>query len=55
MQVVMLTNYAGLGEGKVVEVVKADGDWVKTNRGIYLQKEWVRTLGGSPVGKDVVI
>lgn len=54
MQVVLLCNYAGYGEGKVVEVVKAGFDWVKTKKGVYLQKEWVRTIGGSPVGKEVM-
>jgi len=55
MQVVLLVNYAGLGEGKVVEIVKAENDWVKTKNGIYLQKEWCRTLGGNSIEKEVVI
>lgn len=55
MQVFMLVNYAGIGEGKVVEIVQAGNDWVKTRRGVYIQKEWVRSLGGSAIGKEVVI
>jgi hypothetical protein len=55
MQVVLLVNYAGLGEGKVVKIVKAEGDWLRTSGGIYLQKEWARTIGGTPIGKEVVI
>jgi len=55
MQVVLLVNYAGLGEGKVVKIVKAEGDWLQTSSGVYIQKEWARTLGGTPIGKEVVI
>lgn len=55
MQVVMLVNYANYGEGKVVKIVKAEGDWLRTSGGIYLQKEWARTIGGTPIGKEVVI
>ena len=55
MQVVLLVNYAGLGEGKVVKIVKAEGDWLQTSSGVYIQKEWARTLGGTPIGKEVVV
>lgn len=55
MQVVLLCNYAGYGEGKVVKIVKAENDWLRTSSGVYLQKEWTRTIGGSPVGKEIVI
>lgn len=51
----MLVNYAGLGEGKVVTIVKAGNDWLQTSKGIYLQKEWTRTIGGNPIGKEVII
>jgi len=39
MQVVLLVNYAGYGEGKVVKIVKAEGDWLQTSSGVYIQKE----------------
>jgi len=55
MVVVMLVNYAGYGEGKVVTIVKAGNDWLQTSKGIYLQKEWARTLGGNSIGKEIVI
>lgn len=55
MQVVLLCNYAGIGEGKVVTIVRAGNDWLRTSKGVYIQKEWTRTVGGSPVGKEVVI
>lgn len=55
MQVVMLVNYAGYGEGKVVKIVKAENDWLRLKNGVYVQKEWSRTIGGSPIGKEVII
>ena len=55
MQVVLLVNHAGYGEGKVVKVVKAENDWVRLSNGVYAQKEWCRTIGGNPIDKEVVI
>jgi len=55
MQVVLLVNYAGLGEGKVVTIVKAGNDWLQTSKGVYIQKEWARTTGGNAIGKEIVV
>lgn len=55
MQVVLLCNYAGYGEGKVVKVIGAGNDWIRLSNGVYVQKEWCRTIGGSPIGKEVII
>jgi len=55
MKVVMLVNYGRYGEGKVVTVVKAENDWIRTSQGTYIQKSFVRQLNGDPVGKDIVV
>jgi len=55
MRVVMLVNVGKYREGKVVEIIQAANDWVRTKKGTYLQKDFVRNLNGDPVGKDVVI
>lgn len=55
MKVVMLVNYGRYGEGKIVTVIKAENDWVRTNQGTYIQKSFVRMLNGDPIGKNVVI
>jgi len=52
MQVVMLVNCGSLVEGQVVKItepVDLKQDWVRTNKGQYVQKDWVRRINGSPV------
>jgi len=55
MKVVMSVNVGKYGEGKVVEIVQAASDWVRTKKGTYLQKDFVREIGGNSIGKEVVI
>jgi len=55
MRVVMLVSVGKYREGKVVEIIQAANDWVRTKKGTYLQKDFVRNLNGDPIGKDVVI
>jgi len=52
MQVVMMVNTGRLLETKIVKVaepVDLKQDWVRTNKGVYIQRDWVRRLNGSPV------
>lgn len=50
--VVMVLDYAGYKKGQVVkisEVVDPKQDWVKTNKGVYIYRDYVRGIDGGVV------
>jgi hypothetical protein len=58
MQVEMLVSTGSLVAGQIVKIAGPVGvqswpetkqDWVRTNRGQYIHRDWVRRISGSPV------
>lgn len=51
-QVVVLVGCGSLVENQIVKItepVNQVQDWVRTNKGQYIQRDWIRRINGSPV------